>query len=230
MRNEDVYQISDNAFIEAVKSSKNTHEALLKMGLNSRGAAYKTFRRRCHNLNLDLSHFTADKKVRNETGNVEIVLACANNCSLQATLKMLNLNPHSNANVRWLKSKINILGVNCDHWTKQGHLKNKTHNWANKKPLSEILSENSSYLWSTNLKNRLLNEGLLDYKCYNCSLSEWLGAKISLQLEHKNGNNVDNRIENLCLLCPNCHSQTSTFAGRNIGKITNRNAGANGGT
>lgn len=71
------------------------------------------------------------------------------------------------------------------------------------------------------LKRRLVQEGLLEYRCYGdgCKLSsEWLGKKLSLQLDHINGRGNDNRIENLRFLCPNCHSQTPTFAGRNLRK------------
>ena len=69
------------------------------------------------------------------------------------------------------------------------------------------------------LKNQILKHKLLEYKCVgeNCDCTgEWLGKPIALQLDHKNGVNNDNRIENLRFLCPNCHSQTSTFSGRNI--------------
>ena len=81
--------------------------------------------------------------------------------------------------------------------------------------LEAILVENSSYGHGQNLKRRLLKAGLLEDKCYNieCSLKSpfWLGKRIVFQLEHINGNRRDNRIENLELLCPNCHSQTETF-------------------
>ena|SRR5882672_2557929 len=56
------------------------------------------------------------------------------------------------------------------------------------------------------------------YKCSECSLSEWRGKKLSLELEHKDGNHQNNEPENVCLLCPNCHSQTPTFRGKNKGK------------
>jgi Zn finger protein HypA/HybF involved in hydrogenase expression len=75
--------------------------------------------------------------------------------------------------------------------------------------------ENSSYTNRTTLKNRLIRSKLLDEKCSDCGIgSEWNGKPLTLQLEHKNGINNDNRIENLCLLCPNCHSQTTTYAGK----------------
>lgn len=83
------------------------------------------------------------------------------------------------------------------------------------RPLEEILVENSNYTNNSSLKKRLLEEGLLKYECYECHISEWNGKPLSLQLDHINGNNSDNRLENLRFLCPNCHSQTETFSGRN---------------
>lgn len=56
------------------------------------------------------------------------------------------------------------------------------------------------------------------YVCDCCGISEWQGQKIVLQLDHKNGDNHDNRLENLHWLCPNCHSQTDTFCGKQLKK------------
>jgi 5-methylcytosine-specific restriction endonuclease McrA len=76
------------------------------------------------------------------------------------------------------------------------------------------------------LKKRLLRAGLLGAKCSitECGLSTWLGRPIALHLDHINGDRRDNRVENLRLLCPNCHSQTDTYAGRNIKKPYRRRA------
>lgn len=85
--------------------------------------------------------------------------------------------------------------------------------------LDEILIEHSTYKNSTSLKRRLINENRLENICGDCKrLPEWNDKPLVLQLEHKNGIPDDNRIENLSLLCPNCHSQTKTFAGKNVGK------------
>jgi 5-methylcytosine-specific restriction endonuclease McrA len=69
------------------------------------------------------------------------------------------------------------------------------------------------------LKLRLIDAGLLENVCAECGIDSWRGATISLCLHHVNGDGKDNRLENLMLLCPNCHSQTDNFAGRNRGRL-----------
>jgi DNA-binding CsgD family transcriptional regulator len=65
------------------------------------------------------------------------------------------------------------------------------------------------------LKLRLVSEGLKEDRCERCGLDEWRGARLSIQLHHKNGDPNDNRLGNLAFLCPNCHAQTDTYGGRN---------------
>ncbi len=82
------------------------------------------------------------------------------------------------------------------------------------KPLEEVFAANTPR-GRGHLKQRLLQAGLKDGSCEHCGLAEWRGEALSLALHHVNGDRLDNRVENLELLCPNCHSQTDTFSGRN---------------
>jgi hypothetical protein len=66
-----------------------------------------------------------------------------------------------------------------------------------------------------NLKRRLIADGLKEPRCERCGIEDWLGEPLTLALHHRNGDTCDDRLENLSLLCPNCHSQTENFAGRN---------------
>ena len=89
-----------------------------------------------------------------------------------------------------------------------------------KQEFEEILVENSTYQSSRNLKQRLVKAGMLEDKCNKCGIgNEWNGKPLTLQLEHINGIHSDNRIENLIILCPNCHTQTPTWGRKNRGPL-----------
>lgn len=104
--------------------------------------------------------------------------------------------------------------------------KNKNSNYKgyiSKLSLEEVMTKDSSYN-RTKLKERLFKEGLKEKKCEICGISEWQGKPISLQLHHINGINNDNRLSNLQILCPNCHSQTENFGSRGKGTAIIRKA------
>ena len=129
--------------------------------------------------------------------------------SYDALFKELNLNV-SKSLIKMLRYRGKIDNLNYDFFTKKNRFKNK-FKCGN---LSDILVENSKYYTTNTLKKRLIKEKLLEYKCSICELSEWNNKELVLQLDHINGVSNDNRINNLRLLCPNCHSQTDTYAGK----------------
>ncbi len=117
---------------------------------------------------------------------------------------------------RRLKQKLEQENINYDHIKNgSGYDPSKIHTFRKHVSLNDVLTLNSSYSPRL-LKKRLIKEGLLFNYCNVCNIQPlWNNLPLQLQLDHINGNNRDNRLENLRLLCPNCHSQTDTFAAKN---------------
>ena len=155
--------------------------------------------------------------MKNKYTDKEFIRAVKNNYSISKTLKELKLKP-SGGNYKVFYKKVKELNISINHFTGQAHLKNKKHDWNVKIPLTKILIKESNYSSTYHLKKRLIKEKIFQYKCNICGIDDWNHKPLSLHLDHINGINNDNRIENLQLLCPNCHSQTSTYTGKNIKK------------
>ena len=137
------------------------------------------------------------------------------NKSKAECLRALNKKPVG-SNYKWFDKKIKEFDLNISHFTGKGWSFGKRFRVGNKATsLKEILVENSTYSSTYKLKLRLFKEGIKQQICEECKNTEWNGKPIPLELEHCNGNNTDNRIENLKVLCPNCHAQTPFYRGRN---------------
>jgi hypothetical protein len=112
---------------------------------------------------------------------------------------------------RYIKKFIEDNNINVSHFTKD-----TTRN-GNRKSIESQLVKKSNYLNSTRVKEYLLKNKLIVNECALCKLQPlWNGKQLTLQLDHINGDHYDNRVENLRLICPNCHSQTDTYTGRNV--------------
>lgn len=163
------------------------------------------------------------KKINNyKFKDEDFIAAIQTSISIREAIIKLGLVATGSA-FRIFKKRATILNVDTTHLLGKAHMVGKPNPWVPKKSLETILIVNSNYNSIHRLKSRLLSNKLLENKCSECHIGpSWNDKPLVLQLDHINGVHNDHRLENLRLLCPNCHSQTETFAGRNIG--------ANGGT
>ena len=129
--------------------------------------------------------------------------------SIRSILIYLTVNPNGSGAYNTLKFHASYLGCTMPDY------KVIKSTYTPKRELVDILTVNSVHQNRAQLRTRLLKHGLLIEKCYCCGIKTWMNKKISLHLDHINGINNDNSIENLRLLCPNCHSQTDTYGSKN---------------
>lgn len=119
--------------------------------------------------------------------------------------------PDSGSAIRTVKEMIEEHNFDTSHLKGQGHSKNLGKHHI---PLEDYLN-NKRKITSYKLRNRLFEEGIFPKKCMKCGNTKWLGEEIPLELHHKDGNKENNSIENLEILCPNCHYFTETYKTKN---------------
>jgi 5-methylcytosine-specific restriction endonuclease McrA len=147
----------------------------------------------------------------NDKSDEEFIEIFNNSIGYSDCLRKLGLGAKGGGSTKGLKNRINKLGLTTDHFRRPVVINNTA-----KFAMKDILIENSSYLNITRLKIRLVNEGVLSYICNSCNQTDtWNNKSLVLQLDHINGIHNDHRLENLRFLCPNCHSQTETYSGKN---------------
>lgn len=145
--------------------------------------------------------------------------------SIAGCLRKLNIRAVG-GNYKTIAKHIKRLNIDTSHFTGQGWSSGKRLGPSTRAaPLDAILVQNSLYGNSNLLKGKLIAANLKSRLCEQCKNTKWNDKDIPLELEHCNGDNTDNRIENLKLLCPNCHAQTAFYRGRNkLSKRNERNA------
>ncbi len=155
---------------------------------------------------------------RRKWTNDELKNAIKTARSFRQVLKTLGLK-QAGGNYLQIQKYVRNLGLDINHFKGRGWNKGLTGIGIPRIPLEKILIINSDYQ-SFKLKKRLFSSGLKEQKCELCGWSEKAtDGRLPLELDHINGNHRDNRLENLRILCPNCHSLQPNYRGRNIGKI-----------
>lgn len=153
---------------------------------------------------------------KNEKTEQEYRDAAKNSRSIAEMCKLLGRTP-CGAGYYIMKKKIEEYNIDISHFLGRGWNKGYKFDPMAKHtiPLEKILVKNSKYNSTNSLKKRLLKSGLKEYKCEKCGLDKWNGEPIPLELHHVNGDRTDNRLENLQILCPNCHAQTDNYCSKN---------------
>ena len=136
----------------------------------------------------------------------EIIQACKSELTMARAASVLKI--HFNT----FKKRAIRLGVYNPNQSGKGI--HKRHN-GSKIPTCEILDGLHPYYQTNKLRKRLISENIKDRKCEICHIETWMDQPLSFELDHIDGDRTNHKLENLRIICPNCHSQTETYRGKN---------------
>lgn len=143
----------------------------------------------------------------------QLIAAVETSNTMSDVIRKIGLSVTAAGNRGTIKKHIERLNLDTSHWLGQSWVSDKKRLHPKYREIESILVENSDYKTS-HLLGRLLKADLKTHQCESCKLTHWLEQPIALEVDHINGVPNDHRIENLRLLCPNCHAQTPTWRGR----------------
>lgn len=151
---------------------------------------------------------------------------CSESYSLAEVLRKANRKP-TGGNYEILKMKIRDYNIDTSHFTgklwNKGKCKEDDDRIISKEKyqIDDIFTKNSKVTRRV-VRGYILRNHLIEYQCAFCgNEGEWMGKPIALELDHIDGDNTNNELDNLRFLCPNCHATTSTYRGKNKKRITN---------
>lgn len=212
---------SEDLLREAAARSHSIKEMLEHMGFSPRDSPYGHIRKQLDKFGIDTSHFTGGRRYgpgvlpRDELAPV--VEAAT---SLAGVLAALGRSDTAAARAL-VKRGIEFHGMSTAHFTGQGHFRGARS--PHRKPSAEILVPLApgSPRTRTLLLRRALDDLGVPHVCDECGIGDtWQGRRLVLEIDHVNGDRLDNRRKNLRYLCPSCHSQTSSFSKRRREDVT----------
>jgi len=151
-----------------------------------------------------------NKKYYTKEWKVKIKDACFNNLSMAKACASLNMNMNT---FIFHAKRLNVYKPNQSGKGMTKKFKNKGYK------LKDIIEGKHPQYHTYKLKNRLIKEKIKEEKCEDCKGTSWKNKSIPLELHHKDGNSKNHLLENLMLLCPNCHAFTETYRAKNIQKV-----------
>lgn len=204
---------TDEQLIAAVAASSTLSEVCRALGI--RPGRYDWLRGHIRRLGIDAGHLpgSAESRRRRYWTDEQLAEAVRGSTSVSAVLRQLGYTPSGGMH-RLIVGHIRRLGLDTGHFLGQGWSRGRRVRTRGLRPLDEILVSGSGYTNTGHLRRRLLAAGLKQARCEICGISEWRGRPLPLHLDHVNGDHTDNRLENLRILCPNCHAQTETWCVR----------------
>lgn len=131
----------------------------------------------------------------------DIIHAVKESTTVTEVVRKLGLSA-SGGNMATISRKIRKHNIDTSHFV--GKSFNKGKEPCNKKPI-EFFMTNNVFVNSDYLRKRLLKEKIFEHKCMLCGLLKWQGRQIPLELHHLNGDRMNNTLENIMIICPNCH-------------------------
>lgn len=144
----------------------------------------------------------------------ELKEAVKTSYSIAQVLVALGLKP-AGGNYASIKRNIAKHGLDTAHFT--GQAWSAGRKIGPRRPLDDYLSNNAP-ISSHSLRLKLIAAGVKEARCEVCRLSDWFGNPIPLELDHIDGDHDNNNLDNLRILCPNCHALTPTYRGKNVGR------------